>query len=202
MISFGFERVQKNTEPRLFRQIHSNKLVEVRNLEHVRTLRAAPPEADGAISQDPGVELFVYTADCLPVLLHAANKEEALAAIHAGWRGACAGIVENALDHFSQWKVKARAILGPAIRACCYEVKEDFIEAFRSQGHDPHIALTKRNGKWYFDLPTWVMKVPLKGIQTDSQSLTCTSCDPKGLPSFRREGLTDYQIRSHIRRNA
>ena len=74
------------------------------------------------------------TADCLPLLL-VDPKRRALAAVHAGWRGALAHIVEKAVGEmrlvYGSQPQSLLAVLGPCIRACCYEVGPEVVEAFQ-----------------------------------------------------------------------
>ena len=61
-------------------------------------MSTAPPryeiEADGVVTDRPGIILGITTADCMPVLL-ADEKHGVIGAAHAGWRGALAGVIEN-----------------------------------------------------------------------------------------------------------
>jgi hypothetical protein len=91
------------------------------------------------LTEEPGILLSVRTADCLPVLL-VDPKHRAVAAVHAGWRGALARLVEKAVGEmrrmYGSEPESLVAVLGPSIRACCYEVGEEVEEAF--QGRFPH----------------------------------------------------------------
>jgi YfiH family protein len=88
---------------------------------------------DALLTNEPGVLLSVRAADCMPLLL-ADPPRRAVAAIHAGWRGALAGIVEitvgEMLRVFGSRPQDLLAALGPSIRACCYQVGEDVVNAF------------------------------------------------------------------------
>jgi YfiH family protein len=99
----------------------------------------APPRGDALLTDQPGILLSVATADCLPVLL-ADPIRRAVAAVHAGWRGALARIVEKAAGEmrrvFGSEPRSLLAVIGPSIRVCCYEVGEEVEEAF--QGRFPH----------------------------------------------------------------
>lgn len=91
---------------------------------------------DALATVEARVLLGVKTADCVPVLL-ADPRSGACAAIHAGWRGTLAEIVARALEamreEFGTEARDVRAAIGPAARACCYEVGADVIEAFRAK---------------------------------------------------------------------
>jgi polyphenol oxidase len=91
------------------------------------------PEGDALLTDQPGLLLSVRTADCLPVLL-VDRRRRAVAAVHAGWRGALARIVEKAVGEmrrlFGSQPEDILAALGPSIRVCCYEVGQEVVDAF------------------------------------------------------------------------
>jgi len=99
----------------------------------------AQPEGDALLTDQAGVLLSVRTADCLPLLL-VDPKRQAVAAVHAGWRGALGRIIEKTVGEMRRVHGSSPssllAVLGPSIRACCYEVGEDVEEAF--QGSFPN----------------------------------------------------------------
>jgi YfiH family protein len=81
----------------------------------------------------PGILLSIRIADCLPLLL-VDPQRRVVAAVHAGWRGALARIIEKAVGDmrrgFGSDPQELTAALGPSIRACCFEVGEEVVEAF------------------------------------------------------------------------
>jgi YfiH family protein len=91
---------------------------------------------DGLITSTPGLLLAVQTADCLPILL-ADVRRTLVGAVHAGWRGTLARIAEKAIgvmrQRFGSEPEDIRAIVGPGIGACCYEVGSEVREQFESQ---------------------------------------------------------------------
>jgi YfiH family protein len=92
-----------------------------------------PPAADALLTDQPGVLLGVRIADCLPVIL-VDPRRRAIAAVHAGWRGALQRVIEKAVggmrQEFGSDPGRMAAILGPSIRACCYAVGQEVLEAF------------------------------------------------------------------------
>ncbi len=92
-----------------------------------------PPAGDGLMTCEPGILLTIRTADCLPLLLVDARRR-VVAAVHAGWRGALARIIEKAVGDmrraFGCDPEKLIAAVGPSIRACCYEVGQEVVESF------------------------------------------------------------------------
>jgi hypothetical protein len=94
---------------------------------------AHPPAGDGLMTAEPGILLTIRIADCLPVLLVDPRKR-VVAAVHAGWRGALARVMEKAVGDmrraFASDPQNVIAALGPSIRACCYEVGQEVVESF------------------------------------------------------------------------
>jgi hypothetical protein len=76
---------------------------------------------DVAVTDLDDVVLGCWVADCAPVVLIGAESE--FAVVHAGWRGLAAGVLQAALDTFTE--PVANAVLGPAIGPCCYEFGRD-----------------------------------------------------------------------------
>jgi YfiH family protein len=97
---------------------------------------------DGHISVEPGTALAVTVADCTPVFV--AHPRGAIGALHAGWRGTAAGILDAGLDLFDRLGFPAEECvvhLGPAICGPCYEVGPEVLEAVtgRSAGRKGHL---------------------------------------------------------------
>ena len=114
------------------RQIHSDQV-------HVISKKGKQgilPAGDGLVTNQPGVLLAVQTADCVPVLL-ADAEARAVGAFHAGWRGTLARVVEKGVGamrrEFGCDPADLRAVIGPCIHACCYEVADELRDRFASQ---------------------------------------------------------------------
>ena len=117
------DKLQLPSEPCWLEQIHSNTVI---NLDAKQTF---PIQADAAFSASKGVVCAVLTADCLPILLcHQAGTS--IAAIHAGWRGLCCGIIPNTIAALSEAPANYLAWLGPAISQAAYQVGQDVYDAF------------------------------------------------------------------------
>ena len=133
--------VQRATGGELEYRLSGNPLPEQYGL--------GPLEGDALLTDQAGILLSVRTADCMPVLL-VDPKCRAVGAVHAGWRGALAGIVEKAVGEmrrvYGSDPRSLLAVLGPSIRVCCYEVGQQVEEAF--QGRFPHADkfFRKRSG--------------------------------------------------------
>lgn len=102
-------------------------------------------DADGHVTDVPGTALAVTVADCTPVLV--AHPRGAIAALHAGWRGTAAGILDqglDALDAMGYAPEECTVALGPAICGTCYEVGPEVLEAVHGRPATTHGYLDVR----------------------------------------------------------
>ncbi|GAC1346521.1 MAG: peptidoglycan editing factor PgeF [Acetobacteraceae bacterium] len=113
----------------------------------------AGPRADAIVTRTPGIAIGVITADCTPVLL-ADPRAGVIGAVHAGWRGALAGVLEATIAAMQRLGATSiTAAIGPCIRQPSYEVGPDLRDAVLA--HDPAHArffAEGRPGHWQFDL--------------------------------------------------
>jgi YfiH family protein len=127
------------TVDRVFRvkQVHGNTVRVVRAGRDAAEDPSSRPEADAIVSDLPGSVLSVQVADCAPMLIVDARQKVA-GAVHAGWRGTCAGVGAAAVSALSREFGSRPADLvvafGPSIGACCYEVGDELVHAFRQAG--------------------------------------------------------------------
>lgn len=102
-------------------QVHGDRIYEA-------TQPGFLGRGDGAFTTVRGLPLTVATADCVPVIL---EGPEVVAVVHAGWRGAAAGVLARAREAIAAaGAILERAAIGPAIGPCCYEVGEDVAARF------------------------------------------------------------------------
>ena len=153
-------------------------------------------EADGLMTDLPGVTLLVYTADCIPVLFYDPVRRVA-AAVHAGWRGTAAGIattaVERMRDVYGCDPADILAAVGPGIGPDCFETHEDVPNAMTaalSTAVLQHIKI-KANGKFSVDLKGInAMRLEQAGLAPDHIAVSgiCTACRPELFWSHRKLG--------------
>jgi hypothetical protein len=146
------------------------------------------PRADGVVAGRPGFLVGVVTADCVPVLLVDRQRRVA-AAVHAGWRGAAAGVVEAAVARLGIPPTDVEAAVGPAIGGCCYEVGAEVAQAFRARtGEITAKAWTEANGRPHVDLRA-AIRLLLHAARVRNVALLgpCTACDRR-YHSYRRDG--------------
>ncbi len=147
------------------------------------------PGCDALLTLSRGVVLAVATADCMSLLYSAPG---AVAAAHAGWRGAAAGLPAATLDALCAAggvpPAAVRVAIGPCIRACCYEVGPDVARRF------PASAVRTVDGRLHLDLPG-AARVQLTDAGLPAEALedvgACTCCERTRYFSHRRDaGLT------------
>lgn len=173
-------------------QVHGAAVREVRDEEDAR---CDSERCDALVTDGANVLLAVKTADCVPVLL-ADTKTGAAAAIHAGWRGTVASIVDSALQRMiARYGTRAsdvRAAIGPSAGACCYEVGPEVVETFRQKFKDAEALLTPtaRLGHALIDLPRANRDQLIHaGVEPARIHLAplCTMCRNDLFFSYRRE---------------
>jgi YfiH family protein len=183
------------------RQVHSAAALEM-----VDTDADVPGrrwrEGDALWTASPGTGVGVRTADCVPVLL-AHPRLPACAAIHAGWRGMAAGVIEETVRCIAARAGVAAveglaAAAGPCARGCCYEVGEEVAEALRGRpGGDRHLVKGRSAGKWNADLQSLALEAlrsaGLAPAHVEAAG-PCTVCSSR-FHSYRREkSLTGRQL--------
>jgi len=137
-------------------QIHSDQVLTADG-----PWREARPRGDGVVTSRPGVICGALAADCAPVLI-ADGHARIVAAVHAGWRGALAGVVPEAIRTLSAMgadPARMLAVVGPCIAQASYEVDLDFLERFESAspGAGRFFAPGTSPEKRQFDLPGFVL---------------------------------------------
>jgi YfiH family protein len=142
------------------------------------------------VSASPGPAVAVVTADCVPLLIAAADGS-VVAAVHAGWRGIAAGVVERALEAIRGAGATAPlvAALGPAASGCCYEVGPEVAAALGLASARDAAVTDGPRGRPMLDLRTAVRNRLIDaGIDPRLVDRVgpCTICST-GWPSWRRE---------------
>ena len=176
-------------------QVHGDVIRAVGPEGPFAGLHDREPECDGLITDVPGVTLAVYSADCIPVLLYDPVRR-VIAAVHAGWRGTAAGIVERAVEKMAFYGCRPSDILaaiGPGISRCCFETHEDVPNAMTAAlgvRATPFLSPIE-NGKFKVDLKGInAMRLERCGLLSEHISVTddCTACLPKKYWSHRATG--------------
>ena len=151
---------------------------------------AAGP-ADGSWTDRPGRVCVVLTADCLPVLL-ARRDGSAVAALHAGWRGLAAGVLEAGVAALGGGAGLV-AWLGPAIGPDHFEVGPEVRDAFLAADAGAAAAFrpAARRGHHLADLYLLArQRLARAGVGSVHGGDECTFADAKRFYSYRRDGVT------------
>jgi polyphenol oxidase len=174
------------------RQVHSDKFIIIRE----KCDQGNPSEADALITQVRKVALAVMVADCLPILM-ADPVTRVIAAVHAGWRGILARIVEATIsgmkNSFGVRESDLIVAIGPGIRSCCFEVGRDVFDLFEKTFRGTSLAKPHPDHpeKWLLDLRA-ALDIQLSSSGINKTSIydlgACTCCNTKEFFSYRREG--------------
>lgn len=176
------------------KQIHSALVERVGRNDRGRGL-IYPVErgVDGLVTNEPGVALTIFSADCTPVLLYD-PVARAIGAAHAGWRGTAAGIaavaVETMAREFGCRPEHIHAAIGPCISQCCFETDADVPEAMTAAlGPAAEAAISPAGEKYHVNLKElnaiWLRRA---GVREIDCSEDCTACQPQRFWSHRRVG--------------
>ena len=170
-------------EPVWLNQVHGTNVVDA-------ALSSCVQDADASFTTQSNVVCVTMTADCLPVLL--CNKQgTAVAAIHAGWRSLCDGVIENAVLAMGLKAEELLAWLGPAIGPDAFEVGAEVRQAFIEKDTHATQAFQPHADKWLANLYLLAtQRLNNVGIKAIYGGGDCTYSSPERYFSFRRDGMT------------
>ena len=164
------------------RQTHSDIVRVVTRADHRGPFHRGYPECDGLVTNDPGVALLIYTADCTPLLFHD-PVTGAVGAAHAGWKGTVRAIgartVEAMVEHFGCDPANIRAAIGPNIGFCHFETDADVPEAL-VEAFGPEVEqFFRRSGEKYYVNLKEINALILRraGVRHIEISESCTVCE-------------------------
>lgn len=158
---------------------------------------------DALVTNLSGICLCISTADCIPILIYDA-KHDAIAAVHAGWRGTVNFIVGHALEQmrvlYGTDGADVSAVIGPGISSEAFEVGDEVYETFRLADF-PMDRIARRREKWYIDL--WeANRLQLLDFGVPSASIEmagiCTYTYYEDFFSARRLGIKSGRMLSGI----
>ncbi len=176
----------------LMYQTHSNRVVEIKNKNFKKKINS-----DSLITRINGLALAVVTADCVPVLLYD-RKNKIIGCIHAGWKGALAGIIKNTIKKIKQINSNNEiyACIGPCIGKNSYEVDKRFFKKFISKTKKNKVYFREKNKiKKLFDLRKFVADSLVKQKVKIDQVNYDTFKDSSNFFSYRRSVIlqqSDY----------
>ena len=176
------------------KQVHGDKIISINSEEDLKNYKAQNlHEADGWLLSLPQTGAMILTADCVPLYLWSADGKY-VSLTHCGWRGVVQELPKKAAELIKEkTQEKLQAYIGPHIKDCCFEVKEDVASKF------PKETIIHRENKIFVDLDkTIILQLTAAGVD-ESEIKTgcrcqCTSCNKKDFFSYRRDGTKDAQL--------
>ena len=172
-------------EPCWLNQVHGTAVVDLATYGGV-------PDADAAVSRQPGAVCVVMTADCLPVLL-CDRAGTVVGAAHAGWRGLQGGVIEATVRAMDVPAGELMAWLGPAIGPEAFEVGDEVRAAFVADDSAAAAAFRPAGpaGKWLADLYLLArQRLAALGVAGVYGGDACTFTEAARFFSYRRDGRT------------
>ncbi|MBI3344725.1 MAG: peptidoglycan editing factor PgeF [Gammaproteobacteria bacterium] len=176
-------------EPVWLKQVHGTRVVDAAGIGTSLYVNGTP-EADGSYSRETGIVCAVLTADCLPLLL-CDEQGSRVAAVHVGWRGLAAGVIEETLQHLGDTR-QLMAWLGPAIGPYSFEVGSEVREIFVAHDAEAnHAFRPSPAGRWLADLYRLTrQRLNAQGVTRIYGGGWCTYSESQRFYSYRRDGVT------------
>jgi len=180
------------SSPIWLKQVHGTSVIEVAGIQSLDI------EADAALTTQSGIVCAVLTADCLP-LLFCDRQGTRVAAVHAGWRGLAAGIVESAVQALAVPADDLLVWLGPAIGSAVFEVGAEVRDIFIAHDRAAQQAFHYRpqpSGRDCYLADIYLlarMRLQLLGVEAIYGGQYCTYSDSAAFYSYRRDGVTGRQ---------
>lgn len=188
------ENVLKNRDIALKSLSNDAKLIEIHqthsNHVHLYNGEDHVVDADAIVTDQANIALSIVTADCSPILL-ADAQAHIIAAVHAGWKGAASGIIENTVDKMCTLGADIKnihAAIGPSIAQCSYEVGPEFYSEINDE---TYFIKSEKEDHYLFDLEKYVKdKLSANGI---------VNIDPLGIDTYDKvNDFFSYRRKTHL----
>lgn len=171
------------SEPVWLNQVHGVRVIDA-------ALSSCLESADASFSTRKQVVCVTMTADCLPVLL-CDQAGSMVAAVHAGWRSLCDGVIEATVKAMPVEPARLMAWLGPAIGPQAFEVGSEVRAQFMAQDAQAEHAFQAQGEKWLGDLYMIArQRLSRLGVTQVYGGGRCTYREAETFFSFRRDGDT------------
>lgn len=163
-------------------QVHEDTVRHVTGADRGKGLFAATDyTADALVTNEPGLSLMVFSADCIILLLHD-PVTASIGAVHAGWRGTALDLPAKAVREmgrlFGAKRSDIRVAVGAGIGPCCFETHDDVPDAMRAAfGPGAEAYIAPRGEKWTVDLKelnAWRLREA--GVEHIDICPLCTAC--------------------------
>lgn len=176
------------------KQVHEDTVRAVTSKDSLGDImKPVPYEADALITQEKQLPLIIFTADCMPILLHDL-KAPCIGACHAGWRGTVMDIAGKTVASMCRLSggnpENIKAAIGPGIGPCCFETGSEVPQAVTELlgGDGREFISCRGGGKFMVDLPS-VNKLLLIRAGVPEENITvspeCTLCNNEKYWSHR-----------------
>ena len=180
----------------LSKQVHEDTVRHVTAADAGKGLRVPTDyTADALVTDEPGLSLMVFSADCIILLLHD-PVSRSVGAVHAGWRGTALDLPAKTVREmgrlFGAKPEDIRVAIGAGIGPCCFETHDDVPDAMRAAfGPGAEAYIAPRGGKWTVDLKgvnAWRLREA--GVAADHIDICplCTACRQDLYWSHRKVG--------------
>ena len=182
-------------EPVWVNQVHGTDVIDAASTSGLQN-------ADASFTHQTNIICVTMTADCLPLLL-CDKAGTVVAAVHAGWRGLCDGVIEAAVNKMQLPAPEILVWLGPAIGPQAFEVGDDVRAQFITQDSQAELAFKASDNKWLCNLymlaqqrlnTLGITQIYGAGDLTSSaenqRDNFCTYTDEARFFSFRRDNIT------------
>ena len=156
VIKWDFENIN------FVNQTHSSEVYVIDDKDKIQGVSGLA-KADAIVTNHKNLVIAVVTADCSPIILQD-EKNSVVSVVHAGWRGAKNGVIENAIDAMVALGAdisSLEAFIGPMIHQKSYQVSQEFYDDFtvEDKNNSQFFKNDKIKDKYLFDLPAFVTKV-------------------------------------------
>lgn len=178
----------------LSRQVHEDTVRHITAADRGKGLLCpADYTADALVTNEPGLNLMVFSADCIIILLHD-PVAKCIGAVHAGWRGTALDLPAKTAGEmvrlFGARPENIRAAIGAGIGPCCFETHDDVPDALRASfGPGVERCIAPKGEKWTVDLKkvnAWRLREA--GVERIDVCPLCTGCHPELYWSHRKTG--------------
>lgn len=182
------------------RQVHGDSIIRV-DKQHQGSgayiYDTSLPDFDGLVTNQPGVALLSFYADCIPIYLFDPSKR-AIGMVHSGWKGTMQRIAEKAVNvmqrEYDSQPIDLWAAIGPGIGACCFEISPVLAEEVKINFPDYDNIINIESGRCCWNLTSTIRQMLLQtGINSNNISICslCTACNQDLFFSYRRDnGIT------------
>lgn len=184
-------REKLGSQPFWLNQTHSDKVIQINEATNDTV-----PDADGSYTRLNNKACAVLTADCLPVLMCDKSGQE-IAALHAGWKGLLANILDRGFECFTAKPEDILVWLGPAIGPKVFEIGPEVYEAFVAAGAENAKAFIPSPKINHFMLNIYQLArlyFARLGVSAVYGGEYCTYSEPEKFYSYRRDGQTGRMV--------